>query len=88
MQQHMRDKGHCKMIHDTDAAFEYSDYYDYSPSYPQDSTETNADEIYQPETLQFNDRMQLVLPSGVTLGHRALKLYYKYVHYMDILKLN
>lgn len=65
------------MLHDIDAAFEYSDYYDFSSSYPADSTETAADEIYHPETLQFNDQMQLVLPSGVALGHRALKLYYR-----------
>lgn len=73
----MRDKGHCKMLHDTDAAFEYSDYYDFSSSYPQDSTETNPDELYTPEALRFNEHMQLVLPSGVALGHRALKLYYR-----------
>ena len=29
VQQHMQDKGHCKMIFEGDAIFEYSDYYDY-----------------------------------------------------------
>ena len=29
VQKHMRDKGHCKMLHEGDALFEYSDYYDY-----------------------------------------------------------
>jgi len=77
VQQHMRDKGHCKMIHDTDAAFEYSEYYDYSTSYPEGAEDVNPNELYEQEVLNFNDQMQLVLPSGKALGHRALKVYYK-----------
>lgn len=76
VQQHMQDKGHCKVLHEGEALFEYSDFYDYSSSYP-DGSDANADEIYQPDLLQFNENMQLVLPSGTTLGHRALKIYYK-----------
>jgi pre-60S factor REI1 len=72
----MTDKGHCKILHEGEAMFEFTDFYDYSSSYP-DGTEVSADEAYQPEMLQFNDNMQLVLPSGVTLGHRALKIYYR-----------
>lgn len=74
----MRDKGHCKMLHDTDAAFEYSDYYDYTSSYPEEMI-GNPDELYQPEALKFNENMQLVLPSGIALGHRALRRYYRLV---------
>jgi len=77
VQQHMQDKGHCKILHDDEAVFEYTDFYDYSSSYPEGCGGVNPDEVYQPEALQFNDNMQLVLPSGVTLGHRALKIYYK-----------
>lgn len=29
VQKHMIDKGHCKMMFDGDAVFEFSDYYDY-----------------------------------------------------------
>ena len=29
VQQHMIDKGHCKMLHEGDALLEYSDFYDY-----------------------------------------------------------
>ena len=29
VQQHMMDKGHCKMMHDGDAVYEYADFYDY-----------------------------------------------------------
>lgn len=31
---HMRDKGHCKMLHEGLALAEYAKYYDYSASYP------------------------------------------------------
>lgn len=31
---HMRDKGHCKMLHEGLALAEYANYYDYSASYP------------------------------------------------------
>ena len=34
------DKGHCKMVYEGDAELEYSDYYDFRPSYPDnDGTE-------------------------------------------------
>lgn len=29
VQKHMRDKGHCKMLHEGEAMLEYSDFYDY-----------------------------------------------------------
>lgn len=29
VQKHMKSKGHCKMLHEGDALFEYSDFYDY-----------------------------------------------------------
>lgn len=29
VQKHMRDKGHCKMLHDGEAMLEYSEYFDY-----------------------------------------------------------
>jgi len=77
----MRDKGHCKILHEGEAIFEFADFYDYSSSYP-DGSDVNPDEAYQLETLHFNENMQLVLPSGVTLGHRALKIYYKYVRWL------
>ena len=35
VQQHMVDKGHCKMLFDGDAVFEYSDFYDYRLAYLQ-----------------------------------------------------
>lgn len=34
VRKHMVDKGHCKMLHEGLSLAEYSDYYDYSSSYP------------------------------------------------------
>ncbi|CAH2100017.1 unnamed protein product [Euphydryas editha] len=76
---HMIDKGHCKMLHEGIALAEYADYYDYSASYPNHEEGENMDvdeEIEEPETLEGDD-FQLVLPSGVTVGHRSLMRYYK-----------
>lgn len=75
--QHMLDKGHCKMIHEGIALAEYADFYDYSASYP-DAADQNVDvneEVQIPE-IEEND-YQLVLPSGVVVGHRSLMRYYK-----------
>jgi len=75
--QHMVDKGHCKMIHEGIALAEYSDFYDYSSSYPDAEKEGVApdQEVAIPE-IDGSD-YQLVLPSGVTVGHRSLMRYYK-----------
>jgi len=90
-QTHMRDKGHTKMLHEGDALLEYADFYDYRPSYPdydsekgmetdmevecgskfsQDEEEVDVEEV-------DGDGYTLVLPSGVTVGHRSLLRYYK-----------
>lgn len=34
VRKHMNDKGHCKMLHEGLALAEYSEFYDYSSSYP------------------------------------------------------
>ncbi|XP_033761889.1 zinc finger protein 622-like isoform X2 [Pecten maximus] len=34
VQKHMLDKGHCKLLHEGDAVYEYTDFYDYRTSYP------------------------------------------------------
>ncbi|XP_022820319.1 zinc finger protein 622 [Spodoptera litura] len=83
VRRHMIDKGHCKMLHEGLALAEYADYYDYSSSYPdhqEDEDEEDGmdvdDEVEAPTTLQGDD-FQLVLPSGVVVGHRSLMKYYK-----------
>ncbi|KAJ2946472.1 hypothetical protein O0L34_g12520 [Tuta absoluta] len=77
---HMVDKGHCKMLHEGLALAEYADFYDYSPSYPDhkegDETMEVDEEVEEPAALEGDD-YQLVLPSGITVGHRSLMRYYK-----------
>ncbi|XP_050665402.1 cytoplasmic 60S subunit biogenesis factor ZNF622 [Leptidea sinapis] len=78
---HMLDKGHCKMLHEGLALAEYSDYYDYSASYPQEDEDKDMDvdvdeEVENPAMLEA-DNFQLVLPSGAVVGHRSLLRYYK-----------
>lgn len=82
-QQHMIDKGHCKMWHEGDALLEYEDFYDYRSSYP-DYNEKSAgkeDDDDDEEDVDIEqlvvDGYELVLPSGATVGHRSLKLYYR-----------
>jgi len=84
VQNHMVDKGHCKLLFNDDAALEYSQFYDYRKSYPDHDechTEENDDNTSESlsgiSNLVVNDNMELVLPSGATVGHRSLKLYYK-----------
>ncbi|KAK7863935.1 hypothetical protein R5R35_012445 [Gryllus longicercus] len=74
-QQHMIDKGHCKMLHEGEALAEYAAYYDYSSSYP-DQAEANPDEEVSIPVLDDTD-YELVLPSGARIGHRSLMRYYR-----------
>ncbi|XP_075156168.1 cytoplasmic 60S subunit biogenesis factor ZNF622 [Haematobia irritans] len=76
VRKHMVDKGHCQMLHEGLALAEYSDYYDYSSSYPDNEEGMDIDEEVVPELLD-GDEYQLVLPSGATIGHRSLLRYYK-----------
>jgi pre-60S factor REI1 len=76
-QQHMQDKGHCKMLHEGEALAEYADFYDYSSSYPEQQ-EQNTDEEVSITVLDGSD-FQLVLPSGAIIGHRSLMKYYRLV---------
>lgn len=77
-QLHMRDKGHCQLDYEGDAALEYSDFYDFSASYP-DGEEEDADEELASEMGQLTmdpDTMELILPSGNRIGHRSMRRYY------------
>lgn len=78
VQHHMIDKSHCKLYFEGDSALEYAEYYDYTKSYPCGHEEEKRDDsVVSPAALKINDDMELVLPSGVTLGHRYLKHHYK-----------
>jgi len=83
-QKHMVDKGHCTLDNEKDALLEFSDFYDFSSSYPDfdpnnpDGGDTDselssvmADLNVDPSTLE------LVMPSGARAGHRTLHRYYQ-----------
>ncbi|XP_050428656.1 cytoplasmic 60S subunit biogenesis factor ZNF622 [Adelges cooleyi] len=69
-QAHMVDKGHTKMAHEGEALLEYSDFYDYSSSYPENDTEDNY-------RIVEDVNSQLILPSGARIGKRSLMRYYR-----------
>lgn len=80
VQNHMVDKGHCKLLFDGDATLEYSEFYDYRKSYPdydEYDDDNTSESISGIGNLVINDDMELVLPSGATAGHRSLRVYYK-----------
>ncbi|XP_054719707.1 cytoplasmic 60S subunit biogenesis factor ZNF622-like [Uloborus diversus] len=73
VRRHMFDKGHCKMLYEGEALLDYADFYDYSSS---DEANEQIDEDALIDLLGDSD-FELVLPSGTTLGHRSLSIYYK-----------
>lgn len=76
-QHHMVDKSHCKLYFEGDAALEFAEYYDYSKSYPDNGEHSPDDEVVHGNNLKVNEDMELVLPSGTTVGHRLLKTFYR-----------
>lgn len=76
VRKHMNDKGHCMINHEGINMAEYSDFYDYSSSYPDNGEANDIDEEIDDELLDGNE-YQLVLPNGNTIGHRSLNRYYK-----------
>lgn len=81
VQQHMKIKGHCKVFHEGDAVLEFADFYDYRQSYPDYNGLSDCEESDEKDALPDlnidGEGFQLVLPSGCTVGHRSLALYYK-----------
>ena len=81
-QQHMVDKCHCKLFFEGDYALEYAEYYDYTKSYPNHgevkSESDSKDELAVSDmNVEITDDLELVLPSGSRIGHRAMRVYYK-----------
>lgn len=81
---HMKDKGHCNMLATGDAALEYADYYDFDLSGDEDGDNNDiemwSDEEQDDETSTTDvdsQELELVLPSGASIGHRSLMKYYK-----------
>jgi len=82
-QMHMTDKGHCLLDTEGDAMLEYSDFYDFSTSYPDHDGAGAVEDVDSELSAGMNnmrvddDTMELILPSGARAGHRALNRYYK-----------
>lgn len=75
---HMRDKGHCNMFVTGDAALEYADFYDFGTMDADDDEDySESDEDITDPAPTESQELELVLPSGASIGHRALMKYYK-----------
>lgn len=80
VQNHMVSKSHTKLDYEGDAALEYSDWYDFTSSYPSNSKNDNdGDDVnVDTGTLSVDETTnELCLPSGAKAGHRDLRHYYK-----------
>jgi len=84
VQQHMTDKGHCKIFHEGDAVLEYADFYDYRAAASGESVEDGVGDAeldrrmpHTGDTEVDDTGFQLVLPSGCTVGHRTLQRYFR-----------
>ncbi len=83
VQKHMTDKGHCKIFYEGDDILEFSDFYDFTSSYPDaelgDNSESSDTEVSLPEgALSVSENTgELCLPSGAKVGHRSLRRYYR-----------
>ncbi|KAJ1677776.1 pre-60S factor rei1, partial [Spiromyces aspiralis] len=79
VRKHMIDKGHCKLAYDTEIdILELADFYDFSSSYADADGHSPDDEVEMAGGARLaEDEMELVLPSGVRIGHRSLHRYYR-----------
>ena len=83
VQHHTVDKSHCKLFFEGDSALEYAEFYDYTKSYSKPGeeegkgVERDGDLPVPDNTLDVNEDLELVLPSGSKLSHRAMRHYYK-----------
>ena len=79
-QDHMIDKGHCMLDYQGDAMLEFADFYDFSSTYPDSNDNIDVDDEISLNDHSINmdpETLELILPSGSRIGHRALKKYYK-----------
>ncbi|GFZ49114.1 hypothetical protein JCM24511_06864 [Saitozyma sp. JCM 24511] len=84
VRQHMVDKAHCKIAYDDDEdQAELADFYDYGQGDAQGSDWEDVDMDFGEDdegapalASLAADGLSLVLPSGRTVGHRSLKVYY------------
>jgi len=78
VQKHMTDKGHSIINTDGEAYLEYSDYYDFTKSYPElEMVDGEESAVKSDHKIWVDEEMCLVLPNGARVGHRSMKIYYK-----------
>uniref|UniRef100_S4R473 Zinc finger protein 622 n=1 Tax=Petromyzon marinus TaxID=7757 RepID=S4R473_PETMA len=78
VRKHMRDKGHCKLFTDGDAALEFADFYDFrGRDVDGEDEEDDEEDSRLGEKQLVETTMELQLPSGVKVGHRSLLVYYR-----------
>ncbi|KYN34615.1 hypothetical protein ALC56_11103 [Trachymyrmex septentrionalis] len=73
---HMIDKGHCKMLFEEETMCEYTTFYNYLSSYPDPEITDSDEEVSDVEVLD-DEGYLMKLPSGKSIVHRDLALYYK-----------
>jgi len=81
VQKHMSDKGHFKILHESNTLAEFADFYDYTSSYPEGQEPMDADDGEEDGEVDVDTiddaGYELVLPSGAKIGHRSLMRYYR-----------
>ncbi|XP_039265403.2 cytoplasmic 60S subunit biogenesis factor ZNF622-like [Styela clava] len=77
---HMKDKGHCNMLVTGDAALEYADFYEFGDDEEENDVEMDSEGEEDDDNVSADidiQDLELVLPSGSSIGHRSLMRYYK-----------
>lgn len=83
VRKHMRDKGHCMINYSEEGRDEIAEFFDFSTSYPDWEDVDSGDEDKELNPSDFHGARisetgyELVLSSGIRVGHRALARYYK-----------
>ena len=79
VRQHMVDKGHCRIYSNSDEELEIYQFYDYSEFYESDDEDTDGalNKISFSHPYITVDESEMILPSGVSIGNRIYKTYYK-----------
>eukprot|EP00043_Microstomoeca_roanoka_P007527 m.72438 g.72438 ORF g.72438 m.72438 type:complete len:500 (+) comp13858_c0_seq1:794-2293(+) len=86
VRQHMADKGHKQVDYSEEGQLEICDYYDFSSTYPDNEQLTDEQRSASLDMVPVQDNsgaikmvagLELALPSGHNLGHRAMQRYYK-----------
>lgn len=77
VQKHMIDKSHCKIWYENDAELEFEDFYDFTTSYPDHGEHDPEEEISGTEYSLRIENLEMVLPNGSKVGHRALRAFYR-----------